>query len=89
MNALYLYSFPQEGEVNSLPTDLTEPLTIKSKGFFRVVYTTIFEYGDHVREIAYWNTGLDRWELCHDNGLRLRGTFTDFSMMETSAVELG
>lgn len=87
MSTLYCYAFPMEGEPSSQPTDLTEPLEIVSKGWFRVVYTVIYEYADDVRPIAQWSTEQDRWVLVTDNGYRLRGTFTDFTMYEATTKE--
>lgn len=78
MATLYLYAGPVPGvDHYTLDTDVTEPTSIESLGFFRVVYTTIFEYTDTVREVAYWSTGLDRWVLT-DTGQ----TFTDFTIYE-------
>jgi hypothetical protein len=75
---LYLYSAPVPGvDEYVLATDITEPESIESPGFFRVAYTTIFEYSDTVKDVAYWSTGLDRWVLSADGR-----TFTDFTIYE-------
>ena len=76
------YAFPQMGELTHLESDLPQPIEIESEGFFRCVYTTIFEYSDSVKEIAYWSTIADRWVLVEDGR-----TFTDFCFVELRVKE--